>query len=425
MRILLLTQFYPPIVGGEERHVRNLGAELARRGHDVTVATLWYPGAVEDERDGAVRVLRLRGTLQRAGGLFSESERRHAPPFPDPELVAKLAGVARAFRPDIVHAHNWMVHAWLPLKPFFRARLVQTLHDYSLVCAKKNLMTAAGPCAGPSLARCIPCASDHYGRAVGVTTALANRVSSRLARGLVDRYLAVSRAVAEANGLGATAEVVPNFIPDDIGAPAPPREARAVLPAEPYLLFVGDLNRQKGVPVLLDAYRRLRDAPPLVLIGRQFPEVAAPLPAGVHAFHSWPHADVLSAWRGCLFGLAPSVWPEPCATVVMEGLAHGKPMVVTATGGMTDMVGHEENGLCVAPGDPADLAAAMARLISEPSLRDRLSAGALARIPAFRAGRVIDRIEAIYAGLLGSDAAASTTNHAAARPAIAASETRA
>src|SRR4051812_7974006 len=121
MRILLLAQFYPPVVGGEERHVRNLAAALAQRGHEVTVATLWYPGAVGEEQDGAVRVVRLRGTLQRAGVLFSESERRHAPPFPDPELVAGLAALARVARPDIVHAHNWMVHAYLPLKPFLPA----------------------------------------------------------------------------------------------------------------------------------------------------------------------------------------------------------------------------------------------------------------------------------------------------------------
>jgi hypothetical protein len=37
MRILLLSQFYPPVIGGEERHVRNLGAALAQRGHHVSV----------------------------------------------------------------------------------------------------------------------------------------------------------------------------------------------------------------------------------------------------------------------------------------------------------------------------------------------------------------------------------------------------
>ena len=56
MRILMLAQFYPPIVGGEERHVRNLSMDLVRRGHDVTVATLWYPGCEAEDLDCGVKV---------------------------------------------------------------------------------------------------------------------------------------------------------------------------------------------------------------------------------------------------------------------------------------------------------------------------------------------------------------------------------
>src|SRR5215469_2150514 len=128
MRILLLSQFYPPIVGGEERHVRNLDATLAARGHEVSIATLWYPGSTNYERDGDVRVYRLRGTLQRLGGLFVESERRHAPPFPDPELIVALRRVAAQEKPDVVHAHNWLLASYLPLKIWNGARLVVTLH---------------------------------------------------------------------------------------------------------------------------------------------------------------------------------------------------------------------------------------------------------------------------------------------------------
>src|SRR5437660_74800 len=85
MRILMLAQFYPPTVGGEERHVRNLSIELAARGHDVAVATLWQEGAPALECDQGVRIHRIRGSLQRTTALFSEKERQHAPPFPDPE----------------------------------------------------------------------------------------------------------------------------------------------------------------------------------------------------------------------------------------------------------------------------------------------------------------------------------------------------
>lgn len=397
MRILLLSQFYPPIVGGEERHVRNLGAALAERGHDVAVATLWYPGASDEDTDGAVRVVRLRGTLQRASALFSESERRHAPPFPDPELVAGLARVLRRERPDIVHAHNWMVHAYLPLKPFFRTPLVQTLHDYSLVCAKKNLMNGDAPCSGPALSKCLPCASRHYGAAKGGITALATRASGPLALRAVDRFLAVSRAVANLNGISGRCDVVPNFVPDDVGAPAPQPDPRLrELPAGPYILFVGDLNKQKGVPVLIEAYRRLRAPPPLVLIGRTFPDAAQDLPQGVHVLGRWPHPAIMQAWRGCLFGVAPSVWPEPCATVVMEGMAAGKPMIVTATGGMPDLVEHERSGLLVPPGDAAALAGAMQRLTEDAALRRRLSSGSLERVEELKASAVVDRIEAVY-----------------------------
>src|SRR3954468_19860516 len=109
MRILLLSQFYPPIVGGEERHVRNLGAALAQRGHAVSVATQWTPLAPEaSNSDGEVRVHRVRGSLQRLPRLFTESERRHAPPVPDPELVLGLMRIIAKEQPDVVHAHNWM-----------------------------------------------------------------------------------------------------------------------------------------------------------------------------------------------------------------------------------------------------------------------------------------------------------------------------
>src|SRR5713226_1434111 len=107
MRILMLTQFfYPPTVGGEERHVADLCIELAARGHEVSVATLWQKGFPEFEIDRSVRIHRIRGTMQRMGMLFSESDRRHAPPFPDPEVMYALRRIILQEHPDIVHAHN-------------------------------------------------------------------------------------------------------------------------------------------------------------------------------------------------------------------------------------------------------------------------------------------------------------------------------
>ncbi len=207
MRILMLAQFYPPAIGGEERHVRNLSIELVARGHDVAVATLWQDGTPEFERDQGVRVHRFRASMQRVAALFSEKERQHAPPFADPEALWALRRIIMDERPDIVHAHNWIVHSFVPLKAWSKAKLVVTLHDYSLLCARKRLMYQGGLCDGPALLKCLRCASEHYGTAKGVPTALANAVSGMLERQIVDMFLPVSRAVAEGTQLRGLTEI--------------------------------------------------------------------------------------------------------------------------------------------------------------------------------------------------------------------------
>src|SRR5260221_11258052 len=102
MRILMLAQFYPPIIGGEERHVRDLSIELAARGHEGAVATLCQAGASEFERDQGVRVYRIHGSLQRVSALFSEKQRPHSPPFPDPGTLWALHRIMMHARPEIV-----------------------------------------------------------------------------------------------------------------------------------------------------------------------------------------------------------------------------------------------------------------------------------------------------------------------------------
>ena len=261
----MLAQFYPPIIGGEERHVRNLSVALARRGHEVTVATLHRPGLPDCEIDDGVKVRRLRGTMQRLTSLFSDSDRPHAPPFPDPELTQGIARVVASDRPEMVHAHNWLLHSFLPLKRSGGPRLAVTLHDLSLICARKSAMYAGAPCKGPGLTKCLSCAAEHYGALKGTFTALSNWGSAAVERHLVDKFIAVSNAIATGNGLHGGRipfEVVPNFVPDDVAVlGSAPSHYIDQLPASGYVLFVGDLRELKGVKVLIDAYASLELGP--------------------------------------------------------------------------------------------------------------------------------------------------------------------
>ncbi len=404
MRILMLSQFYPPIVGGEERHVRNLSQDLVRRGHEVTVATLWYPGCETEEFDCGVKIHRLRGTMQRSSELFRESDRRHAPPFPDPELLYALRKIVMREKPDVVHAHNWFVHSYLPLKRWWGAPLAVTLHDFSLVCAKKNAMHKGNVCDGAATAKCLVCAREQYGALKGSVTTIANWVSGAIEKKRVDAFIAVSRAVAAVNrlpGLGVPFEVIPNFVPDSAGTlTSDPSERVQSLPESGYILFVGDLNRIKGVPVLLEAYARLENAPPLVLIGRHCRDMPTSVPPGVIVHNCWPHSDIMHAWSRCLFGVVPSIWADPCPTVVMEAMASGKAVIGTALGGSPDLVDDGETGLLTAPGDVQSLASAIRTLIGDPELRQSMASAGLMKVETLKAKAVIPRIERLYERVL-------------------------
>jgi glycosyltransferase involved in cell wall biosynthesis len=410
MRVLLLSDFYPPVVGGVEQHVRMLGRGLAERGHEVAAASV-HPGQglPSREDDGGLDVRRLRSTLGRLPAAYAEPGRPFAPPAPDPELVVRLARLVHELRPQVVHAHGWILDSYLPLARSRRAGLVVTAHDYGVVCAKKNLLYRDAMCSGPSLRKCLGCAPDQYGLARATPIVLAELAAAPVRRSMADRWIAVSRAVVTGNELDDVDPVViPNFLPDegagaadagmtdDDSMTAEGRSLLTSLPPGPFLLFVGALGAHKGFPVLLEAYGRLAAPPPLVCIGHRWADTPADVPAGVTILEDWPNDAVRAAWRRSLFGLIPSVWAEPFGIVALEAMAAGKAVIASRVGGLGDVVVDGVTGVHVAPGDPGALAAAIRRMLADPGRRDAMGAAALDRVAAYRASAVLPRIEAVY-----------------------------
>lgn len=420
MRILMLAQFYHPILGGIEQHVRTLSHELVARGHDVSVATMRHNDQPAFEMDQGVRVYRVRSSVQRLPWLFSNSGRQYPPPFPDPEIMRELQHVLKKEQPEIVHAHNWLVRSFQPLKARSKARLVVTLHDYNFACARVDLMYYGNPCSGPGLVKCLRCASNHYGPVCGVPTVLSNWVMNLFARGSIDRFIAVSQSVATGNRLARSRVpflVIPNFMADDPGlteGDAAPYLAQ--LPAEKFLLFVGGLSRVKGVEILLHAYAGLRNAPPLVLIGYPTPDWPFPglkNPENVIVLKDWPHYAVMAAWGRCSLALVPSIWRDPCPTVAMEAMCMGKPVIASRMGGLTDIVVDGETGLLVPPDDPQALQDAMQCLLEDPTRQEYMGMMARLRVEAFQARAVVPRIEQVYHDVLNTHEVETVEAHKA------------
>jgi glycosyltransferase involved in cell wall biosynthesis len=397
MRILMLAQSYAPIVGGVERLVEDLSLELAGRGHEVSVATLRQPGSEGEPSRNGVAVHTLGSSTYRLPGARLDSERRHAPPAPDPETVLDLRRLLQRERPDVVHAHNWLVHSYLPLNRRSGPPLVLSMHDYGLVCATKRFLNKGAACSGPEMVKCIRCAGDYYSPAKGAGVAVLTRLSEGRVRRNVDVFLPVSSAVRDLCGFDADerCRVVPNLIRE---LPAPPPgddPLLARLPREPFILYVGDVTIDKGAARLADAYRSLESPPPLVLIGRCFLEEVASLP-GVVAMGPMPHAYAIEALRRSLFTVAPSILPETFGLAALETAAAGKPIVASDIGGLSDIVVDGETGLLVSAGDLEALRGAMARLLADAELRERLGEAARLRAADFSPDAVVPQFEQAY-----------------------------
>lgn len=408
MRILMVTDFYPPFLGGVEVLVSTLSRELVARGHDVAVATLGAPDLPDEDVDEGVRVHRLPATSGRAGFLFASERRPWAPPVPDPEATVALRRVLAREAPDVVHGHDWLARSFLPLKRRGGPRLVTSLHYFTRSCPKKNLMRAGRPCPGPSLGACLTCAGAHYGRAKGTAVTLGNRAAARAETRLTDLFIPVSVATAIGNGMVDAKPPVPHVVIPNLVPPAQDASAHSglltALPEEPFLLFVGDLRRDKGIEVLLAAHERLDDPPPLVLIGKVWPESPTSLTPRAHLFRDWPNAAVRAAMARALALVVPSVWQEPFGIVVAESLSAGRPVVASDIGGIPEIVRDGSEGLLVPPGDVDALRAALHRMTRDGALRERLASGAAARAGDFTADAIVPRFEAAYASVLSGEA---------------------
>lgn len=425
MHILELSDFYRPVIGGLERHVETFSRELVRLGHTVTVVTLQTGDHPAEEKLDGVRVLRIRGWSGALTAFHADATRPFHPTAPDPGAMAVMRRVIQQERPDVVHSHSWLQYSYFPLHHRQRGPAhVVTLHDYGLMCAKKTLQhvtrrlansadstpsepqTAhlSRPCSGPRLAKCLSCAPDQYGvlKGTAITTGLR---ASRVLHGRADCYIAISTAVADGSRQALPSRfeivVIPTMVPNHLPALARSTPRPTFLPSEDgYLMFVGALGRHKGVDVLLEARRRMRNRPPLVLIGTPRADTPRIDDPEVIIAHNVPSAQVMASWLRASAAVVPSVWNEPMGQVAIEAMLVGRAVVASDVGGLRDVVEHGATGLMVPPGDPGALAAALDSLLDDPETRQRIGETGRQRARQFEAAAVAPRIVEVFEDVL-------------------------
>ena len=384
MRILLLSNLYPPYIqGGAEITAGDIAAGLTRLGHDVTVLTSWYDLPAPQREDRVWRTLYYAGPahFNRRDSLVRQVQnqrsyyRQYHYPFNARELLRAISQVA----PDILYI--WEINGvgiisllkalqklTTPIVFHLGSYWWQYIHspqtEHSQVHLrqfKQILIGRVPPLPYTSLIAVSGAVKQEYIKA-GCNPQRIEIINS----GIDPRFVGLPRATSIE-------------VEDGRDNPYAKKELTQ-------LIFAGRIRAEKGVLVILKTlgiliFEHKRRDLHLNIFGdgdqvyinqlKQFLEEKQLTP--FVTFHGKVTQDKLIAFYDLSdIMLMPSLWQEPFGLVIAEAMARGLPVIASNLGGPAEIIRHNTDGLLVVPGDECALASAITQLLEHPELRERL-----------------------------------------------------
>ncbi len=357
MRIMIMTTLFAPYArGGAERVVEQLAYGLARRGHDVHVVTTapWRDVQWGSMRrsEGGITVHRLfHWAGYFSGDVCGRSTVSRAAHFlwclKNIFYAVSVWRVVQRIRPAVVHTHNLFGSSFLiPL--VLRAmgvRHVHTLHDIQLIIPSGRLLVG----------------EEHDFINAGFLTRWY---------GVVQRVLWGSPAVVTApsewllkyhrtrNYFRQSRLSVVRHIMPLVATPSAAHKKREAFT----LLFVGQIERAKGVLMLIRLFSEWRAGHPrdnveLLIVGSgadlPLAETLSAVTPAIHLLGALPHGRISTLMRVADIVVVPSLLYENAPHVIVEALAVGRPVSVSDVGGAAEFVRHASAGYVVAPHEQA------------------------------------------------------------------------
>jgi glycosyltransferase involved in cell wall biosynthesis len=338
--------------GGEDAVFLQESSLLRRHGHDVVEY-------VEDNR----RIDEIGRPAAAVRTVWSSGARM------------RLRDLIRRERPDVAHFHN--TFPLISPSAYWACRetgtpVVQTLHNYRLLCAAATFFRSGRPCEDCMGTRLLwpgvfhGCYRGSRLQTAAVTMMLETHRMLGTWRNKVDLFIAPSefsrRKLIEGGIAEGRIAVKPNFVHPDPGA------GRA---EGDFALFAGRLTTEKGIRVLLDAWQGLPRVP-LAICGEGpmrdlVDRFARSRPRGmVRVYGALARQEVFDLMKRARFLVFPSTWYETFALVIAEAFACGLPVISTDIGAAAEIVHHGRTGVHFKSGDPHGLAAAVQRLWDRP-----------------------------------------------------------
>jgi starch synthase len=393
MRVDVLTREYPPeVYGGAGVHVAELVRALRR---EIEVAVRCF-GAPRDE-PGTFAYATPAGLAGANAAIATLGT--------DLEMAADASGA------DLVHSHTWYANfAGLTAKRLHGVPHVVTAHSLEPLRPWKAEQLGGGYRL-----------SSWAERSAFEDADAVIAVSEGMRRDILRSYPSIDPARVEVvyNGID-----LDEWRPNDDHAAV---RALGVDPERPSIVFVGRITRQKGLPYLLRAARRLPQGVQLVLCAGapDTPEIMAEVTALVDELRAeregvvWidrhlPRAELTALLTAATTFVCPSVY-EPLGIVNLEAMACGAAVVGTATGGIPEVVDDGVTGVLVpieqaedgtgTPLDPerfvTDLAEALTRVVGDPARAAEMGAAGRRRAEAhFAWDAIAERTLELYRRVL-------------------------
>jgi len=367
----MITTFYPPYhFGGDGIFVHHLANALAQRGHRVEVIHCRDAYRLLARQEPAMPYadhpnVTVHG-LESPCGLLSPLA-THQTGYP----LFKAARIREILRPgfDVIHYHN--ISLFGPnILTYGQGLKLYTFHEYWLVCPTHTLFRFhRAPCTRP---RCFAC-SLTYKRPPQWW-----RYTGLLPRGLkqVQAFIAPSRFCKDLHhqrGLDVPMVHLPHFVPAADVAPSlssPPGQAG---PVPFYFLYVGRLEKLKGVQTLIPLFRHYRKAQLWIAGTGSYEAQLRHLTAGdpnIRFLGYRTDQDLQRLYRQAIAVLVPSLCLEIFPLVLLEAFRQHTPAIVRDLGGMPEIL-LESGGGCRYHTEQ-ELITALDHMVADPSYRHQL-----------------------------------------------------
>ncbi len=357
MKILILSWEYPPrIVGGLSRHVYWLSRSIAELGHEVVVGTLSNSRTTIIDENNNLLIIRVDPYAIPSPDFISWVHQFN-------QIILEHVIETTGLDIDIIHAHDWLVaRSGIILKHLYRKPLIVTIHstEYGRRNGLHNIF------------------ERHIHEVEWFLTYEAWKVivCSNYMRNEVRRIFNVPRdkIYVIPNGVNPIRKMGKNEITKVLEKYNIPWDKKIVL-------FVGRLVYEKGAHILVESIPRILrvvDDVFFVFVGTGPMEeylIKRTDELGVKnrtVFTGFVSDDELHAlYNAAYVAVFPSLY-EPFGIVALEAMSIGKPVIVSNTGGLSEIVEHGKNGLKVPPGDIEALANAIIELLLKPETAERM-----------------------------------------------------